>query len=286
MAPRLEVRRLGASDEQSAVSAALGPFPARNAFLIGWIAERGTLPVDLSDSFAFFVAGRGAIDAVALVAGGRVVSLSAGDIDACKALGAACRRSFGELQTFIGPELEVEAFWEAWADARVTPRLIQRQTVFAMRPRDLRYIPEPSLTTASVYDVEELAAASCQMHTEETGLPLSDTLRGQYEWTVADHIGAQRMWILRDPVNNELLFKASVPAVSTTVVQVEGVWVPPHRRRQGIARRALSELCRRLLMETGMVSLYANRTNIGARQLYLRLGFREIAPFVTMRLGD
>lgn len=277
---------MGASDDRAAILEWLKQFPARNAFLIGWITERGLLPADEGAGFSFIVAERGSIEAIALIAAGRVVSLGVGDIDACKALGHACRRSFGGLTTFIGPELEAEAFFESWADAGVLPLLTQPQTVFAMRPRDLRYIPEPALHLATAIDIGELVDASCAMHTEETGLVVTEALRTQYEWTVSEHVASRRMWILRDPLTNELVFKSSVAALSSTVVQVEGVWVPHHRRRAGIARRALSELCRRLLLQTAMVSLYANRTNAGARQLYLRMGFREIAPFVTIRLAE
>jgi hypothetical protein len=62
---------------------------------------------------------------------------------------------------------------------------------------------------------------------------------------------------------------------------VSGVYVPPPLRGQGIASRALAELCARLMQRSRVVCLFVNDVNVPALALYRRLGFRELAPWAS-----
>ena len=78
--------------------------------------------------------------------------------------------------------------------------------------------------------------------------------------------------------------RVSAPAISALTpeaAQVSGVYVPPPLRGQGIARRALSELCARLLMRTRHVCLFVNDFNEPALALYRRLGFTPLADWAS-----
>jgi len=58
-------------------------------------------------------------------------------------------------------------------------------------------------------------------------------------------------WVLRDA--RGLCFRAGVSALTAQAAQVSGVYVPPALRAQGIATRALGELCARLLLRSRVV---------------------------------
>jgi predicted GNAT family acetyltransferase len=64
---------------------------------------------------------------------------------------------------------------------------------------------------------------------------------------------------------------------------VQGVWVPPDRRGEGIGERGMAavvELVRREIAP--VVALYVNEYNLPARRVYERVGFRQTATFATV----
>ncbi|MCL2213884.1 MAG: GNAT family N-acetyltransferase [Treponema sp.] len=79
--------------------------------------------------------------------------------------------------------------------------------------------------------------------------------------------------VLAAQLNGRFVGKINVSAVSFTRYQVGGVYVHPHFRGQGIARRMATEFISGLIGEGRGVTLFAKKTNAAARSLYTRLGF-------------
>ena len=65
-----------------------------------------------------------------------------------------------------------------------------------------------------------------------------------YRRRVEDECGDGHTWLWLDEAG--LCFRASVSAITGDAAQISGVFTPPARRRQGLARRGLSELCLRV----------------------------------------
>jgi hypothetical protein len=80
-----------------------------------------------------------------------------------------------------------------------------------------------------------------------------------------------------------VVFKAEIGAATTSACQVQGVWVNPERRSQGIGvagTAAVVELARRQV--SPIVSLYVNDYNQPARRAYTKVGFREVGTFASV----
>ncbi len=80
-----------------------------------------------------------------------------------------------------------------------------------------------------------------------------------------------------------LVFKAEVACATPYAAQIQGVYVPPDRRGEGLATAGMAavvDLVRREVAPT--VSLYVNDWNAPARAAYERAGFRETARFATV----
>ena len=64
---------------------------------------------------------------------------------------------------------------------------------------------------------------------------------------------------------------------------MQGVWVPPDRRGEGLATRGMAAVVELVRREVApVVSLYVNEWNDPARAAYERVGFRETARFSTI----
>ena len=71
-----------------------------------------------------------------------------------------------------------------------------------------------------------------------------------------------------------LIFRAGLSALTADAAQISGVYTLPQARGQGIATRALTEMCLRLFARSRNVCLFVNNVNEPALKLYRRLGFR------------
>lgn len=138
--------------------------------------------------------------------------------------------------------------------------------VRAMRPSELdRYLP-----------------AATAMFTEELGVsPYRSTPVADYRRRVAGLIADGRAFGIVDD-SGAVVFKADLGAVSAHTCQLQGVWVRPDRRGQGLAREALAAVLRHALTLAPSVSLYVNDYNVPARRLYDRLGLRQVATLTTV----
>ena len=70
---------------------------------------------------------------------------------------------------------------------------------------------------------------------------------------------------------------------SPTAAQVQGVWVAPDRRGEGLAIRGMAAVVAHVRREVApVVSLYVNEFNVPARRAYEHVGFTESARFATI----
>jgi predicted GNAT family acetyltransferase len=81
------------------------------------------------------------------------------------------------------------------------------------------------------------------------------------------------------------VFKAELGAVTGVVAQVQGVWVAPHRRGEGLAAPAVAAVVQAVHRDLGArSSLYVNDYNSRAVHVYERVGFMVHGAFATVLL--
>ena len=112
------------------------------------------------------------------------------------------------------------------------------------------------------------------MYTEEVGVdPEVDGGAPIYRSRVRQLIGLG--WSFARIEEGRVVFKAEVAHATPHAAQIQGVWVAPDRRGEGLAASgvaAVAEACRRDIAP--VVSLYANIWNEPARRAYARVGLR------------
>jgi len=184
--------------------------------------------------------------------------------------------------TIVGPQDAVRAFWAQvgaeWGQPRDV-RWDQRHLVIDTEPR---VTPDPGVRSGTPDDLGTLYPACVAMYTEEVGV--SPELGGGadlYRARVAQLVG--RGWSFVRYDGDELVFKAEVACATSDAAQIQGVWVPPHRRGQGLATAGMAAVVRLVRARIApTVSLYVNDWNHAARAAYERVGFAETARFATV----
>ena len=90
-------------------------------------------------------------------------------------------------------------------------------------------------------------------------------------------------WSFARIEDGRVLFKAEIAAVTPYACQVQGVYVDPERRGEGLATAGMAAVVEHALREIApVVSLYVNEHNLPARRAYEAVGFEQTAMFATI----
>jgi predicted GNAT family acetyltransferase len=184
--------------------------------------------------------------------------------------------------SLMGPHDEVMALWDLlsseWAPAR-SIRANQPFLELASRPE---VDPSPDVRPVRPAELEILYPACVAMYTEELGVsPEEHGGAALYKARVAQMI--TRGHALAHIEGDEVIFKAEFGAITPHAVQIQSVWVTPHRRGTGLAASYVAAVCLFALAELApVVTLYVNEHNEPARRAYDRVGFTERCRFATV----
>jgi predicted GNAT family acetyltransferase len=82
-----------------------------------------------------------------------------------------------------------------------------------------------------------------------------------------------------------VVFKADIGSVGVGAAQVQGVWLAPALRGQGLAEPLMAAVTDQVLTRIAPeASLYVNDFNVPARATYRALGYAEVGTFSTVLL--
>ena len=186
------------------------------------------------------------------------------------------------VSTIVGPQETVEVFWNAVASGWGRPRELRWNQPHLELAGDPAVAPDPTVRRTTRQDMAELYPACVAMYTEEVGIsPEYGGGAELYRARVTQLMN--RGWSFARFDEGRLVFKAEVACATPYAAQVQGVWVPPDRRGEGLAvagMAAVVDLVRREVAP--VVSLYVNEWNEPARRAYAKVGFRETARFATV----
>ena len=217
----------------------------------------------------------------AVFAGGNLVPVGE-DLPALELIAGYLARGGRSCSSIVGAAESVATMWPVlsrrWGPARAirtSQPLLATQSVPGTEP-------DPRVRRVQPADLPRFLPAAVSMFTEELGIsPMgSDAGRG-YRARVAGLIDAGRAFARFDE-HGQVEFKAEIGVLGRATAQVQGVWVRPDLRRQGMATAAMASVLRYALELAPSVSLYVNDYNHAARRLYDRLGMRQISTLSTV----
>ncbi|MCT2007525.1 GNAT family N-acetyltransferase [Micrococcus lylae] len=197
---------------------------------------------------------------------------------------AALRRRFGSL---YGPADQVLGIEAMLASHGHRPRSVRpdQPLMVARGPGTVQ--PSPTLRQAQPADLDTVLPASAAMFEEELGF--SPLRQGAASYRDRVHRLIQAGRVLIEPGEDDgqapgrmPLFKADLGVLSMDCVQVQGVWVRPDRRGEGLAAPAMAAVVQYAARTADHVSLYVNAYNEPAVRTYARVGFEQVGTFATV----
>ena len=178
------------------------------------------------------------------------------------------------------------------------PRGIRDRQLLLAISSDPQVEPDEAVALVTLEQLSAIFAASVDMFTKEVGFsPLEGgqagylarvrgTIRGRNCFArISDTLplgGAVGNW----PATNQaeqVLFKADIGIRAPCIVQVQGVWVHPEVRQQGLGAAGMAAVVAQIRAAGHTtVSLYVNDFNEAALRMYSRVGFEQVGTFATV----
>jgi hypothetical protein len=255
--------------------------PVLNAYLAALVLRDGL--ASAADEFWLARRAGGIAGLVCLGAVSGCVLPVGEDPEALEALAGRAVERLGALPRrfqVVGERAAVAAVADRLRARGLVPRLELPQTYMAVeRGRLAPFERLAELRPARPEDYDLVHRTGAELRAEEL---LEDPRQADpeaYARRVEEEcrLGYTHLWL----EDGELLFRASLSALTADAVQVSGVFVPPAHRNRGLARRGLAELCERLFARTRAACLFVNDANAPAIAVYRRLGFGDRARWAS-----
>ena len=205
------------------------------------------------------------------------------DDQALAAFATKLRRWRRQCSSVFGPADMVLRLWGQLRPTWGEPRDVRAyQPVLAFSGPLPAGLPcDPRVRRARFDEVDLVLPAAAAMFTEEIGYPPYWGSRQAYRQGIQSLIRHGHTFVRVD--DGEVVFKADLGSVALGVAQIQGVWVAPRWRGQGLAGPAMAAVVERVQAEIApVVTLYVNDFNAPARATYARVGFTEIGRFATV----
>ncbi|MFI0450595.1 GNAT family N-acetyltransferase [Actinomadura sp. 6N118] len=214
-------------------------------------------------------------------AGANLIPVAA-DSQAVRAFAERAQAQGRRCSSIVGPKSAVSEFWEIlapyWGPARAVRATQPVMATSTVPP----VVADRHVRRVRMEEFDVIYPACVAMFTEEVGVsPNAGDGGVLYRARVAELIRAGRAFARIE--DGRVLFKAEVGAVTPYACQVQGVWVPPDLRGQGLSVAGMAALIEESLRSIApTVSLYVNDFNARARATYRRVGFDEIDTFMSV----
>ena len=141
--------------------------------------------------------------------------------------------------------------------------------------------PSSVLAVSQSRQFEQILESAAAMFEEEVGYSPFLGGEGNYRRRVAWLISHGYSFSHQNSLG-EVVFKADLGAVTPFATQVQGVWMNPIYRGQGLSCAYMAAVVLLAQAHAPITSLYVNDYNTRARALYERVGFEQVGTFATI----
>ncbi len=202
------------------------------------------------------------------------------------ALAVGVRRARRRTASLLGPADQVLALWDQVDTSFPRPRSLRRvQPLLTTRtpPSRLGLSLDQRVRPARLDETDLIVPAAAHMFTEEIGYPPYQGSSHYYRESVRTLIALGRTYVVID--RGEVIFKADVGSCALGALQIQGVWLTPRLRGQGLATAMMAAMIEQAMADHApYVTLYVNDYNAPALATYQRCGMHQAGVFATVLL--
>ncbi len=278
---RSSVRVLGTADLEEALSVC-GRDPVANVFVEARLRAHGLGRRAGGQLWGF---SRGGSLSSLCWSGANLVPIQA-DAEAIEAFAARARRQGRQCSSIVGPASPALRLWELLSPYWGRPRDIRADQPLMQISGPPTVEPDPHVRPAVNGELDSVVSACVAMFTEEVGYsPVAMDGGSLYRSQVAALVIGDRSLVRMTDTSagREVVFKAEIGSVAPKVAQLQGVWVNPRWRGQGLAEPGMAAVVRYTQLHLApVVSLYVNDYNHRAIRVYERVGFERVGTFATV----
>lgn len=187
--------------------------------------------------------------------------------------------------SIVGPAPQALRLWnglcEHWGRPWSTVREVRPSQPMMALSEPPAWEADPRLQRMGSQYAEAYFEAAVRMYTEEVGVsPIIGGDPGPYRAYVRQVIDTGRAFGIVD--NGRVIYKSDIGSAAQGVGQIQGVWLDPAYRGQGLAAPAMAGVAALARQEFPTLSLYVNSFNSAARATYRKVGFSEVGEFATI----
>jgi GNAT superfamily N-acetyltransferase len=276
--PGISVRSLDGDDTAALVLLAQRD-PVSNVFILAHLRATGTAAPTSGGAGVLGVFDDGVL-AGACWAGANLVPIQL-EPTLAGVVAAAANRSGRRYASAFGPAAAVLALHAELVDLGHRAHEVRPDQPLMTISEAPSVEPNPGLALGNLADFDRILPACAAMFEEEVGY--SPFLGGRefYSRRVEGLIRQGHSLVHLNEAR-EVVFKAELGAVTSDVTQIQGVWMNPLYRGQGLSAGYMASVVEQARKVAPVASLYVNGFNTRARATYERVGFSQVGTFATV----
>jgi Predicted acetyltransferase len=219
----------------------------------------------------------GHLEGVALI--GHTTLLETRTDEALKAFAFVARAIDASMHLVMSGGNTAESFWNHYSGNQA-PRVTCTELLFEVAFPYPVMECEWNVRPAAMAELEEIAEAQAAIAVMESDVDPMERDREGFLKRVARRIGQGRVFVVYE--NGKLLFKADIVAETDQVIYLEGIYVAPEYRGQGVGSKCLSSLTLHLLRRAKTICMLSNINYIDAHLSYLKAGYKNTDSCTTL----
>ena len=196
-------------------------------------------------------------------------------------IGQFLGRSRNRYSSIFGPAEAVLSIWSELQHSSPQPFDVRSDQPLLQMTGVSQVQPAPGLRYSQASELDVLLPACAAMFEEEVGYSPISGGSHHYRQRVKSLI-ARRQSLVDFDASGRVVFKAELGTVSSSAVQIQGVWMNPAYRGQGLSAPYMSAVVEAARQVAPLVSLYVNSYNAPARATYEAVGFEQVGTFATI----